>query len=68
MGKRRYRPFIDEETQYKLKDEIDTAVLEEMGEIFEEIGYFKVSSAIKSKVQDGFSNIANRVKQSFKNE
>lgn len=58
----------DEETQYKLKDEIDTAVLEEMGEIFEEIGYFKVSSAIKSKVQDGFSNIANRVKQSFKNE
>lgn len=58
----------DEETQYKLKDEIDTAVLEEMGEIFEEIGYFEVSSVIKSKVQDGFSNISNRVKQSFKNE
>ena len=58
----------DEEIQYKLKDEIDTAILEEMGEIFEEIGYFEVSSVIKSKAQDVFSNISNRVKQSFKDE
>ncbi|NLK66553.1 MAG: hypothetical protein GX282_03665 [Campylobacteraceae bacterium] len=56
----------DDKTQFFLKETIKTETLEEMANIFLSIGYFEISSSLKSKVQEGFSSVTNKIGGSSK--
>jgi len=50
-----------EKEVFVLKDEVPTDILEDMGKIFEKIGYFEVSNILKSKTKGKLSDITKGV-------